>query len=491
MCVISLEAHSLQSSDSAAIKPALSDLNLAAINPGDSKRSLAAAEAPAQRAAQSTIEQQFGSLQIIDSAASSKNKGDASGPVADSDVKAVQQRIDEAPYPRIAQMWHPADPQPGKTAEQVTAEHSFVLASAESLGLKWQTGSSGQGTEFTKESIVQADAKHQALLKLNPDMVTVVELRYHDAPPVTYPQNSPFWQHGKDGKPLPNPDYKQFQMLDWTNPDFQKHVVEQAVAAVKSGAADGVMLDWWNDGRDTQADKAAKMKMLEEVRQAVGPDALIMINTNEKTLPEIMPDFTKAGSAGGKPLVNGYYMESMGSATSDPKKQKAEYQKIAQTLEYSQQNTLSPHITVVETWHDPKQVRDDPKHLQEQLQQMRAGTTLVMALSNDYSLYADPDGMKDTQGKSIPDHGHEIYSFYQANLGAPVSETPPALSSTPGAIEREFHNGTVVCNTLGDVAAEVRFKDDRKQMSTGKIIKAGSLVQVEPGDGDIFVKTDI
>ena len=122
---------------------------------------------------------------------------------------------------------------------------------------------------------------------------------------------------------------------------------------------------------------------------------------------------------------------------------------------------------------------------------MRATTTLAMTLSNGFSLYGDPDGMKDAQGHAIPDHGHEMYPFYSAGaeVGKPLSLEPTPLSPSFGSVSREFANGTVICNATGDGPAEVKFNDDRVQFSTGKVIKAGTEVDVAQQDGDIFIKT--
>jgi len=68
----------------------------------------------------------------------------------------------------------------------------------------------------------------------------------------------------------------------------------QAQAMVRSGVVDGILLDWWG----AQDEDPDRLSVLQEIRQAIGPDALILVNSNW-TIP--------ASSA---PYVNGLYMET-------------------------------------------------------------------------------------------------------------------------------------------------------------------------------------
>ena len=212
-------------------------------------------------------------------------------------LRDLQERINDAKYPRIGQAWARAD-NLSEDNESTIARHDLYFDSAESFGLQWKKTAAGESAELDPCSVEVAKEKRARLLAKNPNMVMLAEIRYHDAKNDLFPSNSPFWQH--DGEHhVVNEAYPQYEKLDYTNPQFQDHVAAQARAAVQSGAVDGVMLDWWHDGKDEKsADRQAKLELLKKVRAAVGPDALIMINTNEYKMPD---ETTK--------LVNGYYME--------------------------------------------------------------------------------------------------------------------------------------------------------------------------------------
>jgi hypothetical protein len=448
---------------------------------------------------------------------------DSAGPITESrapgaqpfaPAKDLDQRITDARYPRITQAWNGADNLKDKESSEATmARHDLLFAAPETFKLKWKTSpDKGQTAELDDKSIEAATAMRARLLEKNPNMVMLAEIRYHDAKPELFPADSKFWQHGENGDRIANPDYKKYDMLDFTNPEFQKHVVDQAAAAVKSGAVDGVMLDWWNDGHDTSADKAAKYELLKKVRDAVGPDALIMVNTNQKTIPEIMPDQTKNGDPV-TPLVNGYYMESYnqklkqspedeqkspeivqkspeiensrllpGTEQSTPGAEKpwtkADYEQLANTLDYAQTHTREPRINTVETW--PEIGNPDQRN---ELTKMRATTTLVMTHSDGYSLFADHDNNGKTQ-----DHQHDWYDFYNTNTGKPLG---PGAAQADGSFRREFQNGTVISNATGDGPVTVTFPEPRikaSDLNDKTPPKPQNTFVVNAQDGDIFMK---
>ena len=82
----------------------------------------------------------------------------------------------------------------------------------------------------------------------------------------------------------------------FTTPEFRRQVAKQAKAAVVSGAVDGVMLDWWSDDAD-------RLALVKEIRQAIGDNALILCNANDRTTPQTAP------------YINGYFMECTESRT--------------------------------------------------------------------------------------------------------------------------------------------------------------------------------
>jgi hypothetical protein len=394
----------------------------------------------------------------------SKDVQKSSETAAFPQLKDLSERINNAQYPRIGQAWAPADNLPGDS-ESAMAKHDLYFGSISSFGFKWKQTKDGESDQLDEGSIKKAADKRERLLEKNPNMVMLAEIRYHDGQPNMFPANSGFWEHQADGHRIKNPDYKQFDLFDYANPKFQDHVAAQAKAALQSGAVDGVMLDWFHEGKGPASDQA-KLALLHKVRDAVGPDALIMINTNETTMPK------EATS-----LVNGYYMESANTKEMNtPAQATKEWKQIQDTLDYAEKNGRSPHINMVETWWEKGST--DKRN---ELDKMRATTTMVMTHSDGYALFADPDN----NGKS-QDHAHNWYQFWNADVGRPLGG---GTARGDGSCERQFQNGTVLSNATGDEKVSIRFAEDRRRASSGELVHAGETADVGAHDGEIFLKT--
>ena len=72
---------------------------------------------------------------------------------------------------------------------------------------------------------------------------------------------------------------------------------------------------------------------------------------------------------------------------------------------------------------------------------MRATTTLALTHSDGYCLFSDPNPL------SSPDHLHNWYAFWNRSLGKPVAK---GTANSDGTMRREFENGTVVYNPMGN-----------------------------------------
>jgi hypothetical protein len=311
----------------------------------------------------------------------------------------------------------------------------------------------------------------------------LVEIREYDADPRSFrnhdaiPATSPWWKHDAAGKQIRNPEYPQFDLLETSNPEFQDHVAAQARAVLASGVVDGIMLDWWKDD-------ATHLALLKKIRSAIGPDAIVIINTNERRMSEEM-----------SALVNGYYMECWKTknfpSEADVQKEdqkglkaiKEEWKQIQDALEYAEKYTREPHTNMVETWWEL-----GSKLKRQELDKMRATTTLVMTLSDGYSLFADPDNNGVT-----PDHSHEWYGFYFAvsTIGKPLG---PGIVRADGSSVREFEHGTAFCN-LTPTATSISFekpmmrasKIDNAKYKPGEVLPPGTKIEIAPYDGDVFL----
>jgi hypothetical protein len=106
---------------------------------------------------------------------------------------------------------------------------------------------------------------------------------------------------------------------------------------------------------------------------------------------------------------------------------------------------------------------------------MRATTTLALTHSDGYCLFSDPNPLPS------PDHRHDWYPFWGKNLGKPVGE---CITRDDGMVVREFENGTVVYNPMGNKPVEVIFDENRKSAATGAL---STRYKLGCPDGDIYL----
>lgn len=205
----------------------------------------------------------------------------------------------------------------------------------------------------------------------NPNLVLIAEIRYRDAHTSYLPERHKWWLRDEKEQTVPGWDEGGFFCLDFHNPEFRSQVARQAKAAVESGAVDGVMLDWWSDD-------AGRLGLIQEVRAAIGDKALILANANDRQTPQTAP------------YINGYFMECYKSRTAK------DWHEIADTLAWAEVHLRGPRINCLETWFHKS--RDD-------LNLMRATTTLALTHSDGYCLFSDPNPLP------TPDHLHNWYSF--------------------------------------------------------------------------------
>ena len=308
------------------------------------------------------------------------------------------------------------------------------------LGLEWEGAHAGQSNRFDPASLAQATKNRIELLRLNPAMITLMEIRWRDAPGSYLPEDSTWWKRNPDGTRVagwdggPEPYY----MLAYDNPAFIKHVGDQARIAVQSGVYDGVMLDW-----------SGYLPIVEEVRRSVGDNAIVIVNIHDD-----IEDGEKYAH-----LINGAFMEC------DPEPGKlCGWEKMGRALRYYESAFRTPRVNALEGWGDRRD-----------LKRMRAVTTMGLTQSDAFVLYADPNPLK------TPDHLHDWYAFWDTKLGRPMGR---GAATSDGSWRRTFSNGVAVYNPFGNDVVTVLFAEDRTQASTGK---RGKTFDIPPADGDIFL----
>jgi hypothetical protein len=107
---------------------------------------------------------------------------------------------------------------------------------------------------------------------------------------------------------------------------------------------------------------------------------------------------------------------------------------------------------------------------------MRAATALALTHSDGYCLFSDPNPLP------TGDHRHNWYPFWDKSLGLPLGK---GEERPDGTWWRDFDNGTVVYNPMGNRQASVAFDKPRTSVATGR---TANEHQLGYPDGDIYVR---
>jgi len=328
----------------------------------------------------------------------------------------------------------------GRDADAMLAMHDLAFIHPSMIGLKAQEAFEGMAFSFTPSSLAGAKARRTKLLGRNPHLILLAEIRYRDAPRGFLPEDAVWWKRDAYGQFLMGWAEGGYRLLDVANASWQAQVATRAKAVLDTGVFDGVMLDWWNDDEPHVA-------LIRRVREAIGAEALILVNSNDRTIPKTSSE------------INGLYMECYRSAT--PK----DWQRISETLRWAETNLRTPRVNCIETWYH---------HSRQDFQLMRAVTALSLTHSDGYCLFADPNELP------TPDHLHDWYDFWSKGLGQPKK---PSFKRPDGAWERMFSGGTVIYNPPVGSNMTVHFDAPHQSRATGR---TGTEHKVAANDGDIF-----
>ncbi len=355
--------------------------------------------------------------------------------------RPIAQRVSERDFPSVFQAWNPAEPPEEEPPVRTEARHDLLSHGADFFGLHWDAEHAGLATGFTEDSLRAGLERRAALLKLNPNMVLLCEIRYRDAHRSFLPADSGWWLRDEEGETVVGWEEGGYLLLDFNDPTYQEHVARRARAAVASGVFDGVLLDWWKE--DDQ-----RVSLVRKVREAIGDDGLILVNANDRKSPRSAP------------FINGHFMECYRSAKPE------DWARIEASLVWAESNLREPRINCLETWY--AESRAD-------LHLMRATTTLGLTRSDGYVLFADPNPLP------TPDHLHDWYPFWDAELGRPLA---PGEKRADGSVLRRFEKGYAVYNPPGGPTT-VAFESPHRRVSDGVV---GRVHEVGAVDGDIFIE---
>ena len=378
----------------------------------------------------------------------------------------ISERVENRSYPSVFQTTGMALNLPTLSFEERLAQHDLYFKGIPHFDLGWAfTSDSVKITGYLEVSKERRDT----LIDHNPNMIFLVGLYYYGAPADMYPEDWPYWLRDASGNRIQDPGYGEF-FIDFTHPEVQDLVVQQAIAVAECGLYDGIFLDLWHtrilvdrvgQDIDPNVEIEAKMSMLKRIREAVGDDFLILVNTVR---------WKVSLSA---PYVNGTHMETqwdpnIGFYTRERLTQ------IENTLLWSEENFRYLQINCLSAMAINENL-DSPTNQRW----MRVITTLSLTHSDGYVLY-----------DSGVSHEHYWYDFWDAPLGRPVggNETKGQLYLDPreDLFIREFTNGWAVYNRSGN-AQEIRLPMQTTGVESGITSRTHTL----PGlDGEIYLKQE-
>ncbi len=205
----------------------------------------------------------------------------------------LAERVHGRDYPSIFQAWTDAKI-PGVSSIDAIARHDLIWLGQHDYGLRSVEPFEGEGTAFAPASIAAGLSFRAELLRRNPHVVLLADVLYRHAPLDWLPEDHRWWKRDGAGRRLPGwqGGDRPWFLLNFDQQEFRAHVARQAAALAQSGVVDGVMLDLY--GREDPA----RVDLVRQVRQAIGPDKLIIVNSNANR---------PLGSA---PYINGIFMET-------------------------------------------------------------------------------------------------------------------------------------------------------------------------------------
>ena len=375
----------------------------------------------------------------------------------------IDERIENRQYPSVVHVWGTVLNLPELSWEEKLSYHDLYFSYL-MFNMGWYVTPEGVKIVGDLES---AQHQREVLLDHNPNMILLVRIYFYGAPADWYPEDWPYWLRDTSGNRIQEPGYDDF-LIDFTQPGAQDLFVQQAIAVAQCGLYDGIFLDWWVEDRsilynragiediDPKIEVDAKLSMLKRIREAVGDEFLILVNTVQYKAPRSAP------------YVNGTFMETewdpnIGTYTHE------RLTEIESTLLWSEENFRDPQINCLQGEGIPTENPDSPTNQRW----MRVFTTMSLTHSDGYVLY----------NNGMP-YNHYWYPFWDADLGRPVGEKGKRYEDRDGVFIREFTNGWAVYNRSGKEQS-IQLPEKSKGVTSGLTGIAHTIPDL---DGDIYLK---
>ncbi len=117
--------------------------------------------------------------------------GVSARPAASGSVRA---RIASREYPSVFRPWSSAQ-HLNEDPDITFARHDLAIKGPNAFGLWWNSRYPGEGNDFLPETLAAAREARARLLKLNPHLLLIAEIRYRDAPEGPFPTGSGRYMH--------------------------------------------------------------------------------------------------------------------------------------------------------------------------------------------------------------------------------------------------------------------------------------------------------
>ena len=285
----------------------------------------------------------------------------------------VEDRIENRSYPSVFQAWRDVANRRDLSQAQRIALQDLYWFCCTPFGLYWRETDQGLGLGG---DLTTAVVKREALATENPNLIFLAEIRMRDAfESPFYHTDWEYWIRDEHGDRVPVPRYSAF-LMDFTHPDVQDIIVQQAAAVRKCGLYDGIFIDWWNERypvlrnewsepgyRKNEDEQHARDVIIQRIRETVGDDFLIIVNTNRRKP-------TRAA-----PFINGLFMETL--RDNDSGYTHDGLIEIESTLLWAEETLRQPRLNALHGWELPTQTLDTP----DNRRWMRVFTTMGLTLS--------------------------------------------------------------------------------------------------------------
>ena len=380
----------------------------------------------------------------------------------------VLDRIENREFPSVFTFFGPILNRPGISESEDAAYHDLVCCSQFGLDFKGTGDNIKMGTG--RNPLDKAIQERDELLAINPNMLFIVQIRMRGAWSGEFPEDSPYLVKDANGNSVPVPDYPGTYLLNFTRPDVQERIINEAIAVSKCGLFDGIVFDWWHDEAailhdggsfayvGLAAEQRARDNIVQGIRAKARPDFLIVGNSNRNIMP-------RTGHH-----MNGSIMETLLPLNEDAEDVERGLTRVEDSLYWLDRNLREPQINALQGSAVPTEPPDSPTNLRW----MRAFTTLSLTFSDGYVVFNKDSGQE-----------HYWYDFWDADLGRPVGPKSQLYDEDiPGLYIREFTNGWAVYNHSGD-AQVITLPEEVQGVASGLVNTEHALPNL---DGEMYLR---